>query len=119
MTVVLIFILLLLMVKIPDHAKKVFSGVIFDMYQWDQEMFDGSIATFEAGIRPSVVVAIPVVGDKIVLAHERQPGKDRYTTMISGRIEVGEEPLVAAQRELEEEAGIVSDNWQLYKEFLV
>ncbi|KKP89624.1 MAG: NUDIX hydrolase [Candidatus Moranbacteria bacterium GW2011_GWC2_37_73] len=27
---------------IPEHAKKVFSGTFFDVYQWEQEMFDGS-----------------------------------------------------------------------------
>lgn len=107
------------MAKIPSHAKNVFSGVIFDIYQREQEMFDGSTAVFEAGIRPSTVIIIPIVGDKIALAHERQPGKDWYTTMISGRIDAGEEPLAAAKRELEEEAGMVSEDWELYSKVSV
>jgi hypothetical protein len=49
------------MAKIPSHAHKVFSGVIFDVYQWDQELFNGKIATFEAIQRPSTVIVIPVV----------------------------------------------------------
>lgn len=49
------------MVKIPSHATKVFSGVIFDVYQWEQELFNGNIATFEALRRPSTVIIIPVV----------------------------------------------------------
>ena len=32
---------------IPENAKKVFTGQVFDVYQWEQEMFDGSKATFE------------------------------------------------------------------------
>lgn len=107
------------MVKIPSHADKVFSGVIFDIYQWDQEMFNGTTATFEAARRPSTVVVIPVVNNTIALAYERQPGKDRYTTMVSGRIDPGEEPLAAAQRELAEEAWIVSDDWILYKDVVI
>ncbi len=49
------------MVKIPSHAVKVFSGVIFDVYQWEQELFNGNVSTFEALRRPSTVIIIPVV----------------------------------------------------------
>ncbi len=34
-------------ILIPDHATCVFRGMLFDVYQWQQEMFDGSIETFE------------------------------------------------------------------------
>lgn len=34
--------------KIPDHAELVFKGVLHDVYQWQQEAFDGSFLTFEA-----------------------------------------------------------------------
>ena len=33
--------------KIPKNATKVFSGKTFDVYQWEQEMFDGSKKIFE------------------------------------------------------------------------
>ncbi len=33
--------------KIPPNAKRVFKGIIFDVYQWQQKMFDGSKETFE------------------------------------------------------------------------
>lgn len=33
--------------KLPPQAKKVFTGQIFDVYQWEQEMYDGSFETFE------------------------------------------------------------------------
>ncbi len=102
------------MVKIPDHAQQVFSGEIFTIYQRDQEMFDGSVATFEAGVRPSTVIIVPVVWDTIAIARERQPGKDRYITMMAGRIDAGEESLAAAKRELEEEWGMVSTDWELF-----
>ena len=44
----------------PEHAKKVFSGVMFDVYQWEQEMYDGSTATFEKLTRPDTAQVIPV-----------------------------------------------------------
>ena len=33
--------------KVPKQAKRVFKGVIFDVYQWEQEMFDGTKEIFE------------------------------------------------------------------------
>lgn len=33
--------------RIPTHAQCVFSGVRSEIYQWDQEMYDGSFRTFE------------------------------------------------------------------------
>jgi len=107
------------MAKIPSHAVKVFSGVIFDVYQWEQELFNGNIVTFEALKRPSTVIIIPVVWDTIAIARERQPGKDWYLTPFAGRMDADEEPLAAAQRELREESGLVSDDWALYQTFSV
>jgi len=107
------------MAKIPDHAKKVFSGVIFDVYQWEQYLFNGKTATFEALRRPSTVIIISMIGDKIAIARERQPGKDWYLTPFAGRIDDGEDTLVAAKRELREESGLVSDDRELYQTFSV
>lgn len=33
--------------SIPDSAECVFSGVRSEVYQWDQELYDGSIKRFE------------------------------------------------------------------------
>jgi ADP-ribose pyrophosphatase len=46
---------------IPENAKKVFDGIIFDIYQWEQEQFDGTIKTFEKAKRPDTVVVFPVL----------------------------------------------------------
>ncbi len=40
----------------PDHARRVFRGEVFDVYQWEQEMFDGSKAVFEKLIRQDTVI---------------------------------------------------------------
>lgn len=101
--------------KIPADANRVFEGVIFDVYQWQQPMFDGTTATFEALKRPNTVEIIATAGDKILIADEQQPGRDRYLTLFGGRQDEGEEPLECSKRELLEEAGLESDDWQLYK----
>ena len=103
--------------KIPSHAKLVFQGVIFDVYQWEQEMFDGTKEIFEAIKRPGTVQVIPTKGDKILLSFEEQPGKPRRITFLGGRMEKDEEPLAAAKRELLEESGMESKNWELYRSY--
>ncbi|MEK7187305.1 MAG: NUDIX hydrolase [Patescibacteria group bacterium] len=98
----------------PPHAKKIFEGIIFDIYQWEQEMYDGTTATFERLKRPDTVGVIPVLPDgKIVIAEEEQPGKKTATTLLGGRVEEIEDPLEAVKRELLEESGYEGDSWNL------
>jgi len=91
---------------IPDNAKKVFNGVLFDVYQWEQEMFDGTTAIFEKLKRPDTVVVFPVTDDgKIILTKQEQPGKEPFIGAAGGRVDEGEDILTAAKRELLEETG--------------
>ncbi|MBI2550885.1 NUDIX hydrolase [Candidatus Uhrbacteria bacterium] len=103
--------------KIPPHATRIFKGIIFDVYHWKQELFDGTTATFEALKRPGTVLVIPLVGDRIVLAHDEQPGRGARMTFLGGRQEEGEDPLEAAGRELLEESGLASDDWKLLRTY--
>lgn len=104
---------------IPKEAKRVFKGVIFDVYQWEQEMFDGSRATFEALKRPYTVQVIPVMDGRILLSYEEQPHYSRKYAFLGGRTEEREEPLAAAKRELHEEAGIDASIWEFYKTYII
>src|SRR3989344_9686996 len=91
---------------IPGHAKRVFKGVLFDVYQWEQKMFDGSTAIFEKLKRPDTVVVFPVLPDgRIILTEQEQPGKEAFIGATGGRVDVGEEILQTAHRELLEESG--------------
>jgi len=102
---------------IPPNARRVFKGEIFEVYQWDQELFDGSKAVFERVKRPDTVAVIPVVKGKILIADEEQPDHVRGKTLICGRVEDGELPLETAKRELLEEAGHSSQSWELLKSY--
>jgi ADP-ribose pyrophosphatase len=104
-------------VKFPKEAKLVFKGIIFSVYQWRQQLFDGSFATFEGIKRTGTIQIIPTVGEKILLSYEEQPLKPRTYTFFGGRQETDEEPLDAAKRELLEETGMSSDDWDLYKSY--
>jgi ADP-ribose pyrophosphatase len=99
--------------KIPDHAKQVFHGVIFDVYQWEQEMFDGTLETFEMVQRSTSVEAIAIRDNKIVIAHEEQPLKGTFYGLFGGKQELSETSLEACKRELREESGFISDDWEL------
>jgi ADP-ribose pyrophosphatase len=99
------------MSAIPEHAKRVFKGVIFDVYQWEQEMFDGSIEIFEGLKRPNTVMVIPMIGDRVYYAYQEQPSHEPFLSLLGGRGDEGEAPLETAKRELLEEAGLESDEW--------
>ena len=100
---------------IPDNAKKVFSGVLFDVYQWEQELFDGTKATFEKLKRPDTVVVFPVLEDgKIILTEQEQPGKEPFIGATGGRVDEGENILEAARRELLEESGYEASEFVLW-----
>src|ERR1700745_3312240 len=100
---------------IPPDAKRVFKGVIFDAYQWEQPQYDGSVKTFEKLKRPDTVVVIAVTPEnKILISHQEQPGKPAFIGLLGGRVDEGEEPLAAAKRELLEESGYESQDWDLF-----
>lgn len=100
---------------IPEFAKKVFSGKIFDVYQWEQELFDGSKAVFEKLKRSDTVVVFPVLPDgKIILTEQEQPGKEPFIGATGGRVDEGENVLDAAKRELLEESGYAADRFILW-----
>ena len=98
--------------NIPNHAKLVFEGQKMGIYQWEQEMFDGSVAIFEGLKYHSYtnVIAITKQG-KFLLQREEQPNLGKFINIAGGGMDQGEEPLASAKRELLEESGCISNNW--------
>lgn len=102
-------------VLVPKNATKVFTGEIFDVYQWQQLRFDGTYATFEMLKRPDTVTVLPVATDgKLWVMREEQPvGGVRECYIPGGRMDVaGESALEAAKRECEEEIGVRFKTWR-------
>ena len=100
------------MKKIPDNATKVFEGITFDVYHWEQELFNGTFTTFEAIKRHDASTVVGVTDNKIVITEEEQPRRESFCALPGGMTEVGSNPLDTAKREFVEETGYTSDDWQ-------
>lgn len=102
--------------RIPEHAKRVFKGVFYEVYQWDQPQFDGSTATFEMLRCPDTVWILAIKDNKLVILDEEQPGTPRFFGIPGGSHDnEAETELQAAQREMVEETGMQFAKWKLLR----
>lgn len=92
---------------LPSNARRSYVGEKIDVWQWDQPMFDGSVAIFERAVFADSVVIIPVVGDEILIQYQEQPQSDPFISLPGGVCE-SDNILEDATRELREETGYVS-----------
>jgi len=94
-------------VRVPSAAPRVFSGRLFDVFQWEAQLFDGTIAVHEMAKRADTVNVIAANAAGLLLVTEQeQPDVDRpFYDFPGGRIEPDETPEAAARRELLEETG--------------
>ncbi len=97
----------------PVNAKKVFEGVIFDVYQWEQKMYDGSMQTFERLDRADTVDILATTKQgKMLIQRQSQPDQEEsFLCLIGGRVEDDEDALEGAKREMLEETGYGSQEW--------
>lgn len=99
---------------VPPDAKRVFKGIMYDAYHWQQPMFDGSRQTFEMLKRVDTVKVIAIKDNQIVILEEEQPSHGKYFAFPGGRHEEEHETeRQAAERELYEETGLVFRDWKL------
>jgi ADP-ribose pyrophosphatase len=69
---------------------------------------------------PDYAVIFATAGDRILVQRHYKHGPARVGIHLpAGHLQPGEEPLQAAQRELREETGYVSDTWRLLGTFVV
>jgi ADP-ribose pyrophosphatase len=95
----------------PPNAKKAWQGQIYTAWEWPQELFDGSTATFECVTRQdtTTVIAFPDP-ETILLTRQAQPGRPDFIDAPGGRVDPGEDHLTACRRELEEETGFQAND---------
>ncbi len=100
---------------IPVTAKKVFSGKLFEVWQWEQKLYDGTTRTFEKIKRPPTVMILPITDQgKIVITQQEQPGEGPFIGLIGGIVDEKEDVLVAAKRELLEESGYTAQEFIMW-----
>jgi ADP-ribose pyrophosphatase len=101
---------------IPDSAELAFKGVLFDTYQWQQELFDGSFTTFEMLRRHDIVSSICVIDDQVIILSEKQPPNIERMSLPGGSVDKTDvDILAAAKREVLEETGYSFKNWKIIK----
>jgi ADP-ribose pyrophosphatase len=100
---------------VPQVAKLAFKGQIYDTYQWEQQLYDGSYATFEMLKRPDTIQVLAIKGDKLVMLREEQPsmGPAFYGLPGGRHDQESETELDAAKREVLEETGMTFATWKL------
>lgn len=100
-------------ILIPPHAKRVFHGQMFDVYQWPQKLFDGTTVTYEMLRRPDTAQIICIKDGKFIVLNEQQSGRPTFLRFPGGRVEPGESWQQAAARECKEELGLSFADWRL------
>ena len=99
---------------VPKDASQVFHGVIYDVYQWQQKLFNGTFETFEMLKRPDTVKVLAVKDNQLVVLDQEQPGYPSFYDLPGGRHDIpSESELDAVKRETLEETGMSFQSWKL------
>lgn len=104
---------------IPEDAELVFSWVRSQVYQWNQELYDGSIRRFETIRFLNGAFVLPILPDgRILLTRQEQPGRSQFISLPGWSFDTpDEDPIDCARRELREETGYdskIMDDWTVF-----
>jgi ADP-ribose pyrophosphatase len=97
----------------PTSSEDVYSGKFLHLKKDIVQLPDGNTTYREYLIHPGAVAIMPILKDGRILL-ERQFRYPVDTAMIeipAGKLELGEDPLLCAQRELLEETGYSAKTW--------
>ena len=101
-------------------SKLVYDGGLLKVYYDTVELANGATAWREVVRHPGAVVMVPVddAGNVYLVRQYRYPYARPLLEVPAGKLEYGEEPFPAAQRELEEEIGAHAARWTPMGEML-
>jgi ADP-ribose pyrophosphatase len=94
-------------------SQELFHGKLLHAWRDTVKLPDGGTATREYVVHPGAVVIVPMMDDGRVLL-ERQFRYPMHRVMVefpAGKLDVGEDRLACAKRELLEETGYVAREW--------
>ena len=94
----------------PKSSEKIFSGRLIDLYFDQIELPNGKSSTREWIKHPGAVCIIPILpnGNLCLIRQYRYGPRAEFIEIPAGKLDVGEDPLVCAKRELEEEIGYIA-----------
>ena len=94
-------------------SEVVFDGKVMTVIKDNIELADGKKSFREVVVHPGGVVIAALNNDNIILVKQyRYPLKSFNLELPAGRLEIGEDPLEAAKRELGEETGYRAKSWK-------
>lgn len=88
--------------------KEVYKGKIFTVVEDTIAFENGTVAKWDLVLHNGACAIVPITKDgKVVLVSQYRNAEDGHVLEIpAGKIEKGEDPLICAKRELEEEIGM-------------
>jgi len=95
-------------------SEQLYHGSIIDLIIEHVENTAGDIRKREIVSHPGGSVIVPLFdnGDVMLVRQYRYPLKKFILELPAGKLEPGEDPLIAAQRELQEETGYEADTYE-------
>ena len=94
-------------------GEDVYSGIFLKMKRDTVLLPDGQQALREYLEHPGAVAILPILEDGRILVERqyRYPIEQAVIEIPAGKLNVGEDPLLCAQRELQEETGYIAKRW--------
>lgn len=97
-------------------AEEIYDGKIIHVERWQVRLPDGKTAPREIVLHPGASAVVPVDAQgNVTLVRQHRVAIDKTTWEIpAGKLDAkGEDPFIAAKRELEEETGLHAGQWEL------
>ena len=95
------------LVEQRKYSEKVFSGELLHVFKDEAILPDSSTGRREWIQHPGACAVVPMFGngDCVLIQQFRYPAQQLFWEVPAGKIDVDEDPLSTASRELEEETG--------------
>ncbi|MBP7211229.1 NUDIX hydrolase [bacterium] len=94
-------------------TKEIYNGKVFKIIRDEVELINGKKSIREVALHPGGVVILAKKENNTILMVEqfRYPLHQTSLELPAGKLEHGENPDIAAKRELEEETGYIAEKW--------